>query len=330
MSDPKLTIPGLGRMSEDDARCYFERLRWPNGPVCPRCGVVNDAALIESAPETENKVRAGLYYCRSCREPFTVTVGTVLEGSHIPISKWLMGFYLMASSKKGVSALQLQRQLGLGSYKTAWHMSHRIRHAMQNDPFPGKLSGHVEMDETYVGGKPRPGTPRFKKERGRGTSKAKVAVLVQRDGAARARVVANVDGRTLKDNVRENVERSATLYSDEWAAYTGLGDEFAGGHHVVRHGRGEYARPGGVHSNSAESYFSLLKRGVIGQFHHVSKEHLGRYLDEFSFRWTHKDVTDTERTRAALTRTTGTRLYYKKPRGEEGSGEGLVVGRSAS
>jgi transposase-like protein len=331
----KIDLPGLGKMSESDARAYFERLRWPDGPVCPRCGVVNDAALIESAPDTENKVRDGLYYCRSCREPFTVTVGTALEGSHIPISKWLLGFYLYATSKKSLSALQLQRQLGLGSYRTAWHMAHRIRHAMANGGPTAPLDGTVEVDETYVGGKPRrpSGVPvsgkhykkgMMKSRPGRGSAKTPVQVLVQRDGSARARVVPNVTAATLKPFIREHVAKTAAIHSDEFVSYRGLAAEFAGGHHVIQHAKGEYAR-GDVTTNSAESFNGLFKRAFHGAWHHVSREHLDRYLNEACYRWSHREATDTERTERALRQTTGVRLYYKRPKGCEGSGEGLVA-----
>jgi transposase-like protein len=251
-------------------------------------------------------------------------VGTIFEGSHVALTLWLAGFFLMTSSKKSISALQLQRQLGLGSYKSAWHLAHRIRHAMANDGSGGLLAGDVEADETYVGGKPRRHAPPSK--RGRGTSKTPVAVLVQRDGKARAQVVTRVDAKTLRGFVRANVDPSATLFTDEWTSYSGLGAEFAGGHHVVKHSQGEYARPGGVHSNTAESYFALLKRGVYGQFHHVTKRHLPKYLNEFSFRWSYKDESDTQRTVRALGQVTGVRLYYKKPKRQ--GGEGCVLARS--
>ena len=151
-----VTFEALGRLTDDQARKMLERLRWPDGPICPHCGVVGDAKRMESDEGSETQLRDGVWNCRACRKPFTVTVGTIFEGSHIPLAKWLLGFYLLASSKKSMSALQLQRQLGLGSYRTAWHMAHRIRHAMQNDLKPGKLSGIIEADET-LGGKVRRG-----------------------------------------------------------------------------------------------------------------------------------------------------------------------------
>ena len=152
----EVNLHSIGKLTEDDARKLLEKLRWPNGPVCPHCGVIGDAKRMASDEESDTQLRDGVLNCRACRKPFTVTIGTVFEGSHIPLSKWLLGFFLFASSKKSMSALQLQRQLGLGSYRTAWHMAHRIRHAMQNDRGgDGPLSGVVEADETYVGGKLR-------------------------------------------------------------------------------------------------------------------------------------------------------------------------------
>lgn len=147
--DPKeISLVNLGKLSESDARRMLERLRWPDGkPACPHCGVIGDAKRMESDEDSKTQLREGVLNCRACRKPFTVTVGTIFEGSHIPLAKWMLGFYLFASSKKSLSALQLQRQLDIGSYRTAWHMAHRIRHAMQNDPNPAKLSGILEADE---------------------------------------------------------------------------------------------------------------------------------------------------------------------------------------
>src|SRR5262245_27889499 len=223
---------------------------------------------MESREESQTQLRDGVLNCRACRQPFTVTVGTIFEASHIPLSKWLLGFYLFASSKKSMSALQLQRQLGLGSYRTAWHMAHRIRHAMQNDPNPGKLSGIVEADETHVGGKVRRGSingggRRGSKESQKRTQAAQrawrdkrvpVAVLVSRDGQARARALDKVTGENLRAFIKSNVDMSkATLHTDEHTGYVGVGREFAGGHHAVNHAQGEYAR-GSVHSNTAEAF----------------------------------------------------------------------------
>jgi transposase-like protein len=328
-----LNLTNLARLSDEDARAMLERLRWPNGPVCPHCGVIGDAKRMESHDGTKEAIRDGVWNCRACRKPFTVTVGTIFEGSHIPLSKWLLGFYLFASSKKSLSALQLQRQLGIGSYRTAWHMAHRIRHAMQNDPAPVPLSGIVEADETYVGGKVRRGsgdkaaTPTKRRQQAQkawSEKRVTVAVLVSRDGKARARALEKVTGENIKAFFAENVDATkAALHTDEAPLYVGIGKGFAGGHHAVNHAKGEYAR-GAVHSNTVESFNGLFKRSILGSWHHISRQHIGRYLDEQCFRWSHREGNDGERTVAALDRVGGVRLYYRTPK--EGEGRGLVAG----
>jgi transposase-like protein len=173
------------------------------------------------------------------------------------------------------------------------------------------LKGTIEVDETYVGGKPRPGSDE-KAKRGRGTKKVPVVALVERDGRVRAHKIERVDGATLKAAIRENVDRSSRIMTDEWSSYRGIGAEFVGGHEIVTHWAGEYAR-GDTHVNTAESYFALLKRGVIGSFHHISKQHLDRYCDEFSFRWDHRSINDSPRTEIAIRQTKGRRLSYRWP-----------------
>ena len=198
--------------------------------------------------------RAGAYHCRSCRGQFTVTVGTVMEDSHLPLSKWALAFHYMASSKKGVSALQLMRNLGLGSYRTAWHMAHRIREAMKPVEVEGDLlGGIVEVDEAYVGGKPRPGDGKVHK-RGRGTSKAPVMVLVERNGRAISKHLPQVDANNLQMEILENVHPSAAIMTDENPSYKGIDKHFDGGHGTVNHSKKQYA-VGSIHSNTAESYF---------------------------------------------------------------------------
>jgi transposase-like protein len=299
-----LTLNDVSKLTEDEARDAFERIRWPNGPVCPHCG----SAIATKLQGTAH--RAGLYKCNGCEGQYTATINTIMEDSHLSIRTWLMAFAILCSAKKGVSALQLQRQLGLGSYRTAWHMCHRIRHAMSQEPLAGLLKGTVEVDETYVGGKPHKGTGKHK--RGRGTDKTPVIALVERGGRVRARPVKRIDGATLKDAIRQNVHRSARIMTDELSSYTGIGAEFYGGHETVNHSKGEYAR-GDASTNEAEAYFSLLKRGIMGSFHHVSDQHLHRYYDEFSFRWDHRYVTDSERTAEAIKGGEGKRLMYRDP-----------------
>jgi transposase-like protein len=336
----EISLLTLGRLSEEEARAMLERIRWPDGrPACPHCGVVGEATRMESREGSETQLRDGVWNCRACRRPFTVTVGTIFEGSHIELSKWLMGFYLFASSKKSMSALQLQRQLDLGSYRTAWHMAHRIRHAMQNDPNPGMLSGIIESDETYVGGKIRKGAKRMSRYDARYPEMAgnairqwqdkrvPVSVLVSRDGQARARAMNKVTGENVRAFMKANVDYSrSTLYTDDATALKTAGKEFAGGHESVSHNRGEYAKgPGNsIHSNTAEAFNGLFKRSIQGSWHHISREHIGRYLDEQCFRWSNRKVNDGERTLTALGRVGGVRLYYRTPEGSEGKA-GLVA-----
>jgi len=288
------------------ARELLEKIRWPNGPVCPHCGVIDNAYKLTAKEGSKRPVREGVYKCGACRQQFTVTVKTIFEGSRIGLHKWLMAIYLMCSSKKGISAHQLHRTLGI-TYKSAWFMCHRIRFAMTQEPFAALLTGTIEADETYVGGKKRGG------KRGRGSeNKTPVFALVQREGEVRAKSVPNVKGQTLKDAIRENVDTSARIMTDQFMAYSGLAKEFAE-HGVVDHGAGEYAR-GDVYTNTAESYFSLLKRGVIGTFHHVSPQHLDRYVNEFGFRWNSRKSTDGVRVVRAIEGIEGKRLYYREPK----------------
>ncbi len=303
----------VGRLTEDEARTILESIRWPQGPVCPHCGE-NEVTRIQAKSK---KVRDGLIQCNGCRKQFTVTVGTVMERSHITLRQWVQAFHSMCSHKKGISALQLQRNLGLHTYKAAWFLAHRIRLAMKQDPLASKLEGIVEVDETYVGGKPRKGKRDASgnlivNKRGRGTKKTPVVALVERDGRVRTRVVDHVNADNLKAAIREKVSPKAAIHTDELNLYKGIGQEFEGGHQTVNHSQGEYAR-GDVNTNTAESFFALLKRGVHGTFHHVSKEHLPRYCDEFSFRWGERKVSDGQRATEAIKGAEGKRLIYQQP-----------------
>lgn len=292
------------RLTEDEARTILENIRWPEGIICPHC----EGKKVTRIKAKSDKVRDGVIQCNECRKQFTVTVNTVMHRSHITLRQWIQAFYSMCSHKKGVSALQLQRNLGLGSYKSAWHLAHRIRHAMKQEPFAKALKGVVEVDETYIGGKPRKGK---NNKRGRGTKKAPVMVLVERDGKAVSKPITKVDAKTLKTAIKETVCKTSTIMTDDWRSYIGIGKHFDGGHKVIKHSIGEYVNKG-ISTNTAESYFALLKRGVHGTFHHVSKTHLFRYCNEFSFRWNHRKVTDGKRTENAIRGAINKRLVYSE------------------
>jgi transposase-like protein len=286
----------------DAARKHLEAQVWPDGPICPHCGVIGDHYRLEG-----KTTRPGLYKCKDCREPFTVTVGTIFERSKIPLNKWLLAVYLLCSSKKGMSSHQLHRTLGV-TYKTAWFMTHRIREAMRTEP-TGKLGtggGTVEADETFWGNnKKRKGT------RGRGYDhKMKILALVERDGEARSFKIPTVTAATLAPILKAQIAQEARLMTDEHFGYTKVGREF-GSHEVVSHSRREYSR-GDVTTNTVEGYFSVLKRGLIGTYHHVSEQHLFRYMGEFDFRYNNRKTTDTERADNALKGITGKRLTYRR------------------
>ncbi len=295
---------------EDAARRYFEGVRWPEGPVCPHCGVVNEATELKG-----KSTRPGLYKCRPCGKQFTATVGTTYERSHIPLHKWLLATRLLCSSKKGMSAHQLWRMLGFGSYKTAWFMAHRIREGMidSSHKAEGGLGGAnkvVEADESYVGGKAR--------NRAHGTPAPKKAVLsvIERDGRAKSFHVANVTAESVRPIIVTNVNRASMLMTDESTIYPRLGKEFAL-HGTVNHSANEYARLGGfIGINASENFFSILKRGITGVYHSVSEAHLHRYLAEFDFRYNNRSglgVEDTERTRKAIAGVAGKRLTCNQP-----------------
>ncbi|MEZ5920272.1 MAG: IS1595 family transposase [Parvularculaceae bacterium] len=303
-------------LSEQAAREHLEKLRWADGAYCPRCEGKDVVKLSGKAGEM------GQYNCRFCRKKFTVTVGTIFERSHIPLTKWMLAFHLMTASKKGMSAHQLHRMLDV-TYKSAWFMAHRIREAMApskkgaKEPLGGK-GKIVEADETYIGGKDKNKhrNKRPAKNRGKGGAlKETVVSLVERDGAVRSFHVANVSGQKLKPILYSQIDRASTLMTDEAVHYKGLGGEFSG-HYSVNHSIGEYVR-GGAHSNTVENYFSILKRGITGTYHHVSEAHLKRYLAEFDFRYSNRSglgIEDTERADLALKGSTGKRLTYRRPR----------------
>ncbi len=291
--------------SDDTAREYLELILWPHGAVCPHCKNADAKRIYKIQANPAKKIRAGLHRCAECNKEFTVTIGTIFEDSHIPLRKWLVAAYMICSSKKGISSLQLQRNLGLGSYRTALFMTHRIRHALKDPSFSDKLTGTVECDETYVGGKTRGQGRHFM------GNKVPVVSLVERDGRVRSQVMKHVTGKNLKEVLKANVEQSATIMTDDFFAYRGAAKDFAK-HEAVKHSAREYVR-GLAHTNGVEGFFSLLKRGVMGTFHHISEQHLPLYLSEFDHRHNTRFLTDGERTVIGLEKTKGKRLMYRQP-----------------
>ena len=292
--------------NDDKAREHLEALLWPNGPACPRCGVTGERITKLMGKST----RPGVHKCKDCRKPFTVTVGTVMERSKVPLSKWVLAAQLMACSKKGMSALQLMRMIGT-NYETAWFLFHRLRECA-TDPSRDPIGGSgkiVEADETYIGGKERnKHASKRLHQGGGGGGKQAVFSLVERNGEVRSFHVTNVNLKTLRPIMAKAASRKSHLMTDESTIYPKIGEEFAK-YGTVSHGRGEYVR-GDVHTNTVESYFALLKRGVYGTFHNVSEAHLHRYLAEFDFRHNTRAISDAERANALLAGAKGKRLMY--------------------
>jgi transposase-like protein len=302
--------------SPELAREWLENLRWPEGPICSHCGVINHAYKTK---------KPGWYRCaeKECRKDFTVTTGTVMERSHIPLNKWLMAFYLLNASKKGMSAHQLHRALRL-DYKSAWFMCHRIREAMRAGNL-GPLGGEgeiVEADETYYGPvekartKTTSGRPYTRGSKaGRGPSnKRPIVALVERGGNVRTFHVPVADKETVGKIVSDNIARETRLHTDESRLYPEIGKLFAA-HETVKHSAGEYVRDD-VHTNSAEGYFSIFKRGMRGVYQHCKEKHLHRYLAEFDHRYNHRTAlgySDIDRTLAAIRGIEGKRLMYRQP-----------------
>jgi transposase-like protein len=278
-TQPSMTLAQLRERfkKEDDCKAFIRAARWPNGVRCPRCGNEKVAELAK---------RPWHWQCRQCAKNgyrFSVTTGTVFENTKYPLRTWFEVGYLICQSKKGISALQIHRQIGSGDYRTAWFMCHRLRAAMKNEEFR-KLTGKVEIDETYVGGKNanRPLSKRFELK-GRGAvGKTTVIGAISRKGNVVAKVIENTSTATMTRFVRQTVDSKVDLVAtDEGAGYKRLAPEFP--HQTVDHKALEYVR-GEVHTNNIESFWSLLKRGVIGTFHNVSKDYLPLYLNEFAFR----------------------------------------------
>jgi transposase-like protein len=291
--------------NEIAAREAIEAVLWPHGPVCPRCGSLDRLGKVSG-----KSARPGLYYCGECKRQFTVTVGTIFERSKVPLSKWWLAIHLMGSSKKGMSAHQLHRSLGV-SYQTAWFVEHRIREAMRSgDLAPmGGSGGTVEADETFIGRKE--GTIR---RRGHGHKNAILSLVDRNSGQVRS---FHVDGTSAADIIpiiKANVAKETAMMTDEGGHYFTLGEHFAS-HESVSHKADEYVR-GSVHTNTVEGYYSVFKRGMKGVYQHCSEKHLHRYLAEFDFRYSNRSrlgVEDAERAAKIVRGGKGKRLMYRRP-----------------
>lgn len=272
MTDPTISTFELFSLFPDEAaaRGYLEARRWPDGPRCPVC----------ASGERITTRKDGYYRCNACREDFTVRTGTVFERSKIPLRGWLYAMYLLVTARKGISSMQLAKQLGI-TQKSAWFALHRLREACGDEI--GKLAGIVEIDETYIGGKNRNKHASKKFKTGRGAvGKSAVLGMRERGGKVKAMHVDGTDGNTVHQAIHEHVEVGSELHTDEAATYTGIGGLFFG-HQTINHSAGEYAR-GNVTTNGMESVFAVMKRGVMGVYHHTSPKHLDRYVQEFAWR----------------------------------------------
>lgn len=292
---------------ETAAVLFLEAQRWSDHPACVHCGSLG---VYQMKGRDGERNKRFLWRCHDCGKQYTVRVGTVFEDSLIPLRHWCYAFWAACSSKKGVSALQIKRQTGL-SYKSALFMMHRIRYAMADDHSkPEPLTGIIEVDETYVGGKPR--------DKGRhnwmnrADRKTPVVAMVQRGGNVRAMILPKVNGKNLKRVIQQNIHPSARIMTDEASYYRGLHKDFEGGHDSVNHSAGQYVN-GDITTNTVEGFFSILKRGMIGTFHSVSKKHLHRYVSEFEYRYNTRHLDDGERTAIAIRKSDGKRLLYHEP-----------------
>ena len=303
------TVAEIPRACSDELAAveFFEKQRWGNTPYCIHCGSVDVYKMLDAKTRQRNK--RYLWRCHDCKRQYTVRIGTVYEESRIPLRYWCYAYWRACTSKKGVSALEIKRQCQI-SYKSALFLMNRIRFAMAPDvDVAPKLTGIVECDESYVGGRPR---NKGSNKRGRGTRKTPVFAAVQRNGHIRRCVVADVTGKTLKAMIRQMVHKKARVITDDYVAYDGINPIYEGGHDTVCHSTKEYVR-GDVHTNTAESSFALMKRGLHGIYHTVSKQYLHRYLWQFDFMWNNRHANDGERTVLAIRSANGKRLMYKQP-----------------
>jgi len=290
---------------ETKAREALEAIRWPNGPICPHCG---NSAQDKIAKLEGKSSRPGLHYCNECKGQFTVTVGTVFERSKVPLTKWWMAAHMINSGKKGVSAHQVHRTIGV-TYKTAWFMMHRLREAMK-DVFNGPMSGDggtIEADETYYGNTSKR-AKHYKK--GHSQKMGVVGLVDPATGHARAFAVKRATAQEVRKILVTNVSRKAALVTDESTLYNKVGEEY-GMHQTVLHAGREYVNRDGFTTNHVENFFGIFKKGMVGVYHFCGEQHLQRYLTEFSFRYTNRHVTDGERTAIALKGIEGKRLTYR-------------------
>jgi transposase-like protein len=292
-------------VSEPLAVAFLEAQRWGDSPCCPRCGDVNVYRMM--AGEERNKDFR--WRCKGCKQMFTVRTNSVLEETRLPLRVWVYSIWKAASSKKGISALQLSREMEI-THKSALFVLRRLRHGL-NEENPPKLTGTVEADEVYIGGRPR-----FVSRSNMGLHldrKTPVVGVVQRDGDVRFRVMERVTSANLSQFLAENTDHTCRLITDDSKAYKGLGHSFAGGHKAVRHSMKQYVKPGtDIHSNTIEGVFSLLQRGVMGTFHSVSRKHLPNYLNEFGFRWNTRKLDDGQRVSRVVKALSGKRLEYRQ------------------
>lgn len=330
-----LNLASLPKYLSDEAEAWLllERLRWQDGaPVCPHCGTKDEKHYYLAARSGRRTTKAGnvsyrrIWKCRDkdCRQQFSVLVGTIFEDSKLPVSKWLLALYLCGAAKNAISALELQRHLGV-AYGTAWFVLHRLREAMGREPLASLLSGTVVVDETYIGGKPKnkhrqgttPGHVVRTTGKGKGGTKDKTPVLAlicKETGEARTRIITDVTGATLRKAITEDVDLPvSTLYTDALPAYRAIGRDMLA-HEYVDHSSYEYVR-GAVTTNMAESFFAQFKRSLDGTYHNVSTHHLARYADEFAFRWNTRKMTDHRRIEAMVAGAWGKRLTYRPATG---------------
>jgi transposase-like protein len=307
--DGNITFQQVVRWTDEECREYLERMRWPDGPRCPKCGA-EEPWKIERKTPSKNAVRT-LYRCRACKRQFTATVGTIFEDSKIPLSKWFAAIYLMCASKKGISAHQIHRQLDV-TYKSAWFMCHRIRYAM-GDKDPALLTGVIEADETYVGGRPRG----HRAQRGTLTmsvlimaaweKKTPVLGILERGGRVRTLAMKPISKKATQAVLKRNIALdSSCLITDEGPLYVGINEHLP--HAQVQHD--QYYVMGSIHTQGIENYWSLLKRGIVGVFHHVSVDHLPEYLGEFEYRFNRRKVCDEERFASLMGQVRGRLLWY--------------------